>query len=304
MVTAPPEALHEVAPGVLAYVQQPGGWCLNNAGVLVGDDAVAVVDTAATEVRARALRRAVAAVTPKPPRYVVNTHHHGDHTFGNFVFTPEAVVVGHETARADMAERGLGLCAVWPHTDWGDIRLVLPTLTFEDRLTLRLGGLRAEVLHLGLAHTTSDTVVWVPEHGVLFAGDVVLSEVAPFCLMGSVAGTLRALDRLAALEGLRTVVCGHGPVCGPQVLDVTRRYLTRVQELARWGVAREFTPLETARKAGLGAYAGLVDGERLVANLHRAYAEEHGEPAGVRLPSAPIMREMADFKGSPLVCEA
>ncbi|MFD7576493.1 MBL fold metallo-hydrolase, partial [Streptomyces sp. NPDC059810] len=80
-----PPRTEELAPGVYAYIQPDGGWCVSNSGVLIGDDGVTVVDTTATEDRARALRAAVGALTPAPVRLVVNTHFHGDHTFGNAV---------------------------------------------------------------------------------------------------------------------------------------------------------------------------------------------------------------------------
>ncbi|MFE6820792.1 MBL fold metallo-hydrolase, partial [Streptomyces sp. NPDC057675] len=80
-----PPRTEELAPGVYAYIQPDGGWCVSNSGVLIGDDGVTVVDTTATEDRARALRAAVGALSPAPVRLVVNTHFHGDHTFGNAV---------------------------------------------------------------------------------------------------------------------------------------------------------------------------------------------------------------------------
>ncbi|MFE0426882.1 MBL fold metallo-hydrolase, partial [Streptomyces sp. NPDC058953] len=181
----PPPRLDELAPGVYAYVQPDGGWCLNNAGVLIGDDAVAVVDTAATERRARALRAAVAARTPRPVGTVVLTHHHGDHHFGTSVVAPGATVVAHENTRYEMARRGLALRDVWPGTEWGDIRLALPTLTFRDRAVLRIGALTVELLHIGTAHTTGDVVAWLPDRRILFAGDVLMPGCTPFALMGS-----------------------------------------------------------------------------------------------------------------------
>ncbi|MEE1929379.1 MBL fold metallo-hydrolase [Streptomyces sp. TRM 70351] len=295
--------LRELADGVFAYVQPDGGWCLNNAGVLHADGRTALVDTAATEARALALRDAAARVAPAPPRYVVNTHPHGDHTFGNCVFTPEATVVAHEGTRAEMAEAGLHLTGLWPDVCWGGLSVRLPDVTFRDAATLHVGGLRAELLHLGTAHTTNDTVVWLPEQRVLFAGDVVMSGATPFCLTGSVAGSLAVVERLRELRP-RTVVAGHGPVGGPELLDTTRGYLRRVQELAAQGIAAGLTPLQTAREADLGPYAELLDAERLVPNLHRAYAEARGGAPGVRLDIEELFAEMIAFHGRLPLCHA
>ncbi|MFI6736338.1 MBL fold metallo-hydrolase [Nonomuraea sp. NPDC050451] len=293
--------LREVADGVHAYVQPDGGWCVSNAAVLTGGGTV-LIDTAATEARARGLRTAVEALTPEPVRLLVNTHHHGDHTFGNGLF-PEATIVAHELARAEMAAKGGALRAVWPQVDWGDVPPALPDVTFADRLTLRLADRTVELLHVGPAHTTNDVVAWLPDSRVLVAGDVVLSGCTPFVLMGSLDGSLAAVRRLRSLEPA-VVVCGHGPVCGPEVFDVAEDYLLWVRELATKGIEAGLAPLELARESGPGRFGDLRDPERLVANLHRAYQEAGGGPPGAYLPSAPVFAEMVALNGGPLTCRA
>ena len=90
----------EVADGVYAYVQPDGTWWINNTGFVVGPQGVFGIDACSTERRTRAFQAAIAAVTPAPVRTLVNTHHHGDHTFGNALF-PTATIVAHERARAE-----------------------------------------------------------------------------------------------------------------------------------------------------------------------------------------------------------
>ncbi|MDT9680669.1 MBL fold metallo-hydrolase [Streptomyces sp. TRM76323] len=299
----PTPRLQEVAEDVFAYVQPDGGWCLNNAGLVVSDGCSALVDTAATQARAQALKEAVARVSPQPPRLVVNTHSHGDHTFGNHLFADDAVIVAHEGARAEMEATGLHLTGLWPDVPWGEITVTLPDLTFRDRLTLHVGRVRAELVHLGPAHTASDTVVWLPDRRVLYAGDLVMSGATPFCLMGSVAGTIEVMERLRAF-GAETIVPGHGPVGGPELLDVTEGYLRRVQELAAEGIAAGVTPLEAARDADLGAYADLLDSERLVPNLHRAYAEARGAAPGEPMDVGLLFSEMVAHHGGLPACRA
>ncbi|WP_349636821.1 MBL fold metallo-hydrolase [Streptomyces sp. 549] len=235
-----------VAGGVYAYEQPPGGWCVSNAGLVVGDGAAVggdhpngpagvLVDTAATEARARRLRQEVERICPGGPAFVVNTHFHGDHTFGHAQFTPRAQVVAAAGRRAEAAEAGLGLRGLWPDAArGGDTQLTLPAVTFRDRLTLHTGGLRVELLDLGPAHTANDTVVWVPDRRVVFNGDLVWPGVTPYLLMGSVTGSLRALDRPREL-GCETVVPGHGPVAGPELLDQTESYLRWIERLAEEG---------------------------------------------------------------------
>ncbi|WP_432158457.1 MULTISPECIES: MBL fold metallo-hydrolase [unclassified Streptomyces] len=295
----------EVADGVHAFVQPDGGWCLNNAGVLRGEAATMIVDTAPTLARARRLRAGADRLGGPARRLVVNTHQHGDHTFGNCVFAPDALVVAHETARTDMAKSGLGLTRLWPDVEWGAVEVVLPQLTYTDRITLHGGpaGQDVELIHPGPAHTCGDTVVWLPGQRVLFTGDIVMNGVTPFCLMGSVAGSLRALDRLRALEP-EVVVPGHGPVGGPETVDSCVRYLRWVQQLAKEAVVAGVPPLEAARETRLGEWGGLLDSERLVPNLVRAMAEERGAAPGEPLDEMGAFAEMLDFHGGLPACHA
>lgn len=296
--------LVQPAPGVYAYVQPDGGWCLNNAGFVTGGGRTLLVDTAATERRALALRAAVLAAGAPLPRTVVNTHHHGDHTYGNGVFAPEALVLGHENARSEQLAAGRQLELIWPATDFGALDMTAPDLTYGDRMTLHVGETEVRVLHPGVAHTTGDSIVWLPEQRIVFTGDLVFAEGTPFLAMGSLAGSLRALELLRSL-GAETVVPGHGPLTDPGAYEATERYLRHVAELAREGRAKGLTPLETAREADLGEFAGWRESERLVANLHRAYAELAGEPEGVPLDILAVLRDMTVMNGgTPILCHA
>ncbi|MDF3293376.1 MBL fold metallo-hydrolase [Streptomyces silvisoli] len=297
--------LQEVAADVLAYLQPEGGWCVSNAGVIASGGSVALIDTAATEARTRRLRQQVLADGRSAPFALVNTHSHGDHTFGNFLF-PEATVIAHASARDEMARAGLHLTELWPEVAWGGVEVRLPAVTYQDRLTLHVGELTAELMHLGLAHTANDTVVWIPERKVLFTGDIVMSGFTPFVPLGSISGSLKAIQHLRTL-GATTVVTGHGPVAGPEVFDVTEAYLRWMQQLAADGIAAGMAPLEVARQAELGRFAELGEPERLVANLHRAYAEHRDPEAeldfGVLLKEmGVIFGEMTDYHGGPLTC--
>lgn len=300
--SAPFGRLHEVADDVYAFVQPPGSWCVSNAGVLAGPNGLVLVDTAATRARTEALREAVEGLRRGPVVAVVNTHHHGDHVFGNCVFAPPATIVAHELARPEMATAGLGLQMLWPEVAWGQLTLELPTLTFAERLTLHLGERQVELHHVGPAHTTNDVVVWLPDVRVLFAGDVVLPGCTPFTLMGSIRGSLAALDRLRGF-GAETVVGGHGEISGPEAFDQTESYLCWVLQLASAGIAGGLDPLEVARRSGFGEFGALLDPERLVGNLQRAYLElEHPEqPLGSEIDALGAFQKMIDFNGGELL---
>jgi len=299
--------VQEVSPGVFAYLQPDGTWWINNTGFLTGPQGVISIDTCSTERRTRAYQDAIAAITPAPVRAVVNTHHHGDHTFGNCMF-PGAAVIGHERCRTEALAFGPPRdLPFWAGPDWGDLSLDPPFITFTDEITLHAGDLRAQVRYVGTpAHTTNDSIVWIPDRSVLFCGDLIFNGGTPFLLMGSVEGAIEVVERVLAPLGAATIVPGHGPVChdaGP--LAATLDYLRFVHDLARRCVAAGLTPLEAACAADLGRFADWADRERIVGNLHRACAELTGTPRGGAIDILAALTDMVTYNGgAPLACLA
>jgi cyclase len=299
----PAPSLEEIGDGSWAYVQLDGSWGLNNAGVLAGGEGVVLIDTCFTERRTRDLLAAVDGLGRGPVRTLVNTHHHGDHTHGNWL-VPGATVVGHERCREEVLASGTISEAVFPGVDWGEVRVRAPFVTFTEQLTVWVDDLRVELLFVGPAHTTNDVVAWVPDRRTLFAGDLVFNGGTPFVVMGSVAGSLTALERLEDL-GPETIVPGHGPVCGPDALASQRAYLRMVSDLADEAAAGGVAPVEAAREADLGEFAAWHDPERLVGNLHRALAERWGLEPGGTLDVAAAFADMVAYNGGrPLRCLA
>jgi cyclase len=166
----PPPRVVEVSDGVYGYLQPDGSWWINNAGFLVGRRGVTSIDSCSTERRTRDYLAAIAGVSGLPIRTLINTHHHGDHTFGNYLFA-SATVVGHERARQDALAFGLPFSApICEDVEWGDIELEPPFLTFTEAVTLHVDDLRIDVRHVGgPAHTNGDSIVWIPERKVLFS---------------------------------------------------------------------------------------------------------------------------------------
>jgi len=297
----------QIADGVFAFVQPDGSWMINNAGFVAAPDGVAVIDASSTERRTRDLIGAVAKASPAPIRTLINTHSHPDHTAGNGMFN-WVTIVGHENARTEMKALGLPRNGpIWSHVDYGDLQLAPPFMTFTDQLTLWAGDLECRLIYCGgPAHTTNDIVVWIPERSVLFAGDLVFNGGTPFLLSGSVTGAIDVLERFVKPLGASTIVPGHGPVCGPEVIDDVLDYLRFVDRLAVEGIAAGVTPLELARATDLGKYAELTDPERIVGNLHRAYAD-HSTPEhlGAPIDVMAALRHMVEYNGGrPLTCRA
>ncbi len=296
--------LHELLPGIYAWVQPDGSWWVNNAGAVVAGDEVLVVDTCATAQRTRRFLDALDAATAGASiRLAVNTHQHGDHTYGNSLLPSTTVLLGHTQMREGLRLDPVidGCPPVWnPVPDWGPVTRRLPDIAVDSALTVHLGDRQVQLLHPGgPAHTTGDLIAWLPEQRVLFCGDLVFAGLTPLVFMGSVPGALAAVDWLASLRP-DIVVPGHGPVLAgaeiARVLEEQRGYYRFVLETAEGALSRGLTPLQAAREADLGPYSDWADAERLVLNLHRAYADH----AGRELDPIAALSDAVAFLGGPM----
>ena len=294
----------DVADGVLAWLQPDGTWWLNNTGAVHHHGSVLVVDTCATRDRTAAMLAAVAQATGEAPvSWAVNTHLHGDHTYGNALLPDATVLIGHRQMRAGLAADFLfDACPpFWaPLPEWGVDALRLPDLTFDSRLDVHLGDLRIEVHHPGYtAHTSGDVIVHVPDRGVVFAGDLLFNGLTPMLLMGSVDGARRSLEWIASFEPAH-VVPGHGPVIEgadlDRVLGEHDRYYQHVATVAADGRAQGLRPLDAVRELGFGAFGGWPDRERLVLNLHKVYADQDGRQVDV----VAAMNDAIAWNGGPM----
>lgn len=297
-------ALVEVVDGVHAWVQPDGTWWINNAGAVCSGAITLIVDTCATAARTRRFLGAVAAATDGAPvRYAVNTHEHGDHTYGNWLLPEACVLFGHPAMRANLSvDVVIDECPpVWdPVPDWGAERRRLPDVTVTGGTTVHLGDRVVEVHHPGhAAHTTGDLLVWLPEERVLFTGDLLFNGLTPLVMAGSVTGALSALAWIAMFDPAH-VVPGHGPlVAGADlgaVLADHERYYAFVIDLAARAVRDRLGPLDAVATADLGEFASWDDAERIVLNLHRAIAEAGGPPFDVVAAFGDAMV----FNGGPL----
>ena len=152
-----------------------------------------------------------------------------------------------------------------------------PTTLFEDRLDLDVGGVAVSCLYVGPAHTQGDVIVHLPEHGVVFTGDVLFRLCTPIGWEGTFAKWGEALDTIVALDPA-VVVPGHGPVCGVEGPKEMKAYLEYVAAESRDAFAAGLSPVEAAKRIDLGPYATWTEPERLVFNVMRAYRELRGDP--------------------------
>lgn len=275
--TIGPGLLEQVAPDVFSYVQPDGTWFINNTGFIVAETGVVSIDTTSTERRNRAYIEAIASVTANPVKLLVNTHHHADHTHGNYLF-PDATIISHVSCREVMVANGItDYRAAFPGVEWGDLKFRAPDLTFEGETTIHLDELTVDLFDLGfVAHTEGDILAWIAESGVLFTGDLIFHGGTPFALFGSIQGTLDALQVIAAKEA-EVIVPGHGPAFSgssiKKVLHDQSNYLHFVQEVAVEGIKFGRAPVEQASITDLREFSSLTDSERLAGNLHVAYRE-------------------------------
>jgi cyclase len=304
-VTAAP-SLTEVADGVYAWIQPDGTWWINNAGAVRGGDGLVLVDTCATRARTQAFLAALDNATARAPiRLALNTHLHGDHTYGNALLPADTTIIGHERTREGLLADVILAATppVWSPTPvWGVDTIRAPNVVLRDELTVFTGTRAVQLRHPGFtAHTPGDVVAFVPDTGTLFTGDLVFHDVTPLVFMGSVDGALRSLDWLAGF-GATTVVPGHGAlVPGDRFADVLaahERYYRFVLATAKAGMAADRTPLDVARTTELGEFAAWPDQERLVLNLHRVYADA----AGTQLDLTAALTDAIAVNGGPLHC--
>ena len=230
-----PFVLKEVGPGVYAAIDGPEHKAGSNAGFVIGDDGVLVVDALFNEEAARALVGEIRRITPKPIRYLVNTHYHADHTGGDAVLRQAgAVIVAHKNVRGWVRANNVNLFGdrITPELKARIESLPLPDVTTDKDLAIWLGA-RKVVVRTVLGHTGGDLTVAVPDAHVLFTGDMLWRKVPPNLIDGSVKEWLASDAAFAAIPDAAqtTYVPGHGDLASVADVRDFRAYLIDLRRL-------------------------------------------------------------------------
>jgi glyoxylase-like metal-dependent hydrolase (beta-lactamase superfamily II) len=261
-------SIEPLAEGVYGAVHREGGWAIANAGIVDLGDGCLVFDTFLTPAAGADLRRAAEGLTGQPVRYLVNSHYHNDHIWGNQAFDPETAILSsaetrrlieskgrqeydwyfeHSAARlaelkaqftqaGDEEERASIQFSLLYYqalaASMPELELRLPTQTFESEFSLQGSNAAVELLSFERAHTGHDTILHLASSGIIFTADLLFVGCHPFLPDGEVAGLLAALAAIKQLEP-EVLLPGHGPVGSPEDLDIMIQYLHDLKALAR-----------------------------------------------------------------------
>lgn len=234
--------LTKIADNVYSYADVKHGTPANsfgaNAGIIIGKDGIIVVDTLVSAREAQRFINDIRKVSDKPFKYVINTHYHLDHTFGNAEFEKlGAIIISHEYDRINLQNNGeavLKNAAAYGLTE-GDMegtKLAYPSLTFPYRMYITAGSQEVALIYPGPSHTSGSIMVYLPDKKILFAGDILFTGYHPFLAEGDMKSWTRVLDSIMSMD-VDIIIPGHGPVSGKKDLKEMKEYLAIFDKSAR-----------------------------------------------------------------------
>jgi cyclase len=294
------KGLTDLGNGTFAYLQPDGSWGWSNAGLITDGDQSLLVDTLFDLHLTRDMLASMRNAAPKAAAQIgtlVNTHHNGDHCYGNECVHGAEIIASAHAAEEMKREQptllagflkaapGLGLTGEYlKHCfgafDFEGITPTLPTTTFSGRLRRQVGNKTVELIEVGPAHTGGDILVHVPSDRTVFTGDILFIEGTPIMWAGPVGNWIEACDSIIALD-CETIVPGHGPVTDKRGVKAVQSYLGYIRDEARKRYDAGLSARDAAHDIALGDYDSWGDAERIavnVASLYREFANDHTPP--------------------------
>ncbi|HSI50877.1 MAG TPA: MBL fold metallo-hydrolase [Ideonella sp.] len=219
-----------------------------NTGIIIGDDAVMVIDTQATPVMAQDVIRRIREVTDKPIKYVVLSHYHAVRVLGASAYQPQHIIASRDTydliverGEADKASEIGRFPRLFQAVESVPEGMTWPTMTFTGRMSVWLGKLEVQLIQLGRGHTKGDTVAWLPEQKILFSGDLVEFDATPYAGDAYFKDWPQTLDNIAALQPVALVPGRGAALTTPEQVAAglagTRSFVSDVYAAVQAGVA-------------------------------------------------------------------
>lgn len=279
MVSQGKTGLQEVAPGIWANILSVSGSDGGgpNAGFILAGNSTIIVDSLITLGAAREMLAGIKKAGGKAPSFLINTHSHGDHIIGNQIFTPPAIVIAQENTREVIMREGAAgikrMADMRPNLaeDLKEAKVVVPEIAYTNAMTLNFGGRSVRLIYPGPAHTLGDTIVYIPEEQVLFAGDLLFNHIVP-PIMGDSANWVRALIRLEGLD-IKAVIPGHGYVGTKEDLVEMKKFLQRLRREVRKCYDKGMPQDKVVTEINLGKYGDWPHQERLTMDVVKLYQE-------------------------------
>ena len=291
------KGLHDLGDGAYAWLQPDGGWGWSNSGMIVDGDQSLIVDTLFDVPLTRDMLSAYRKAEPKAAETIgmlVNTHHNGDHCYGNeccegaeiiahklaaeaMAHEPPSMLAGFLDAAPDLGDLGAYLTKCFGVFDFKGVTPTLPTTTFEGALSRKVGSKDVHLLSVGPAHTPGDIIVHVPDNKTVYTGDILFIEGHPILWEGPVQNWINACDAICAMD-VETVVPGHGPITDKRGVRALQQYLVYVRDEARKRYDAGLSCFAAAQDIDMSDYDAWGDSERIAVNVATLYHEFSGDP--------------------------